>query len=76
LQTYTLPKNGLEAALSAQMSSLSDNRAEFWRLTITGSIQAVCTPAAAASTLSVRDTTAADAPLKPGALLSGKARLA
>ena len=71
-----MPKNGLEAALSAQMSSLSVSSAAFCLLTITGSIQALWTPAAAACTLSVRDTTAAEAPVKPGAVLRGNARLA
>src|SRR6516165_3454469 len=48
LHRYTLPKNRLEDALSAQMSSLSDSSAAFCLLAITGSIQAPCTPAAAA----------------------------
>src|SRR5215468_3934315 len=76
LHRYTLPKNGLEDALSAQMSSLSDNSAAFCLLAITGSIQALWSPAAAACTLSVRETTAAEKPAKPGAVLSGNARLA
>src|SRR5262249_32199167 len=68
--------NGLEDALSAQMSSLSLSSAAFCRLAITGSIQALCTPAAAACGLSVRDTTAAEKPAKPGPGLSGNARVA
>src|SRR5215211_2515803 len=56
LQTYTLPKWGLEAALSAQICSLSLNRAAFCLVTSTGSSQAPAFPAAAAATLSVRDT--------------------
>jgi hypothetical protein len=58
------------------MSSLSVSRAEFWRLTITGSIQALWLPAAAACTSSVRDTVVAEAPLKPAEVLRLKARLA
>src|SRR5262249_27419072 len=76
LHRETVPKNGLEDALSAQMSSLSDSSAAFWRLTITGSIQALWTLAAAACGLSVRDTAAAEKPAKPGAVLSGNARFA
>ena len=76
LQTYTLPKKRLDAALSAQMSSLSVSSAAFWRLTMTGSIQALWTPAAAAATLSVRDTAAAEAPVNGVWPVSGKARLA
>jgi hypothetical protein len=71
-----LPKCGLVAALSAQMSSLSLSRAAFWRVTITGSIQAFLSPAAAAATLSVRDTATAELPLNGARPGIGKARLA
>jgi hypothetical protein len=71
-----LPKKRLLAALSAQMSSLSLSRAAFWRVTITGVIQAPLSPAAAAVTLSVRDTAAAEAPVNGARPAMGKARLA
>ena len=44
LQAYTWPKNGLVAALSAQTASLSENSAEFCRLTITGATHALLCP--------------------------------
>src|SRR3954451_18470315 len=62
LHTYTLPKNELLAALSAQICSLSLNSAPFCFVTITGAIHAVFTLAAAAATLSVRDTAIAASP--------------
>src|SRR5947208_12555048 len=40
LQTYALPKNGLDTALSTHRFSLSVNSAEFCLVTITGAIQA------------------------------------
>jgi hypothetical protein len=67
-----LPKNSLEAALSAQICSLSENSAELCLVTITGSDQASFTPAnAAASRLpgpvaSRCATVIAAAPLNPG----------
>ncbi|MEI8410910.1 MULTISPECIES: hypothetical protein [unclassified Kribbella] len=45
MQTYTLPKKSLEAALSAQICSLSENSAEFCLVTMTGSDHAAWTPA-------------------------------
>ena len=47
-QTYTLPKNGLDAALSAQICSLSENVVEDCFEMTTGAIQALLSPAAAA----------------------------
>jgi hypothetical protein len=64
LQTYTLPKNGLDAALSAQICSLSLNVVDDCFETITGAFQASASPAAAAATLSVRETARATGPLK------------
>jgi hypothetical protein len=63
-----LPKNGLDAALSAQICSWSANRAEFCLDTITGSFHALASPAAAAWTLSVRETAIASNPrnVSPG----------
>jgi hypothetical protein len=61
-----LPKNALEAALSAQICSLSEKVAELCLLAITGGIQAFSLPAAADRTLSVRDTAIASNPLKAG----------
>jgi hypothetical protein len=66
LQTYTLPKNRLLAALSAHSCSLSLNVAELCLDTITGSIHALAPstpPAAAAATSSVRDTAMDPVPL-------------
>lgn len=63
LQTHTLPKNGLLAALSAHGCSLSLNVAELFLETMTGSIHAFESPAAAAITLSVRGTAIAPVPL-------------
>src|SRR5438270_5218295 len=62
-QRYTLPKNGLEATLSAQICSLSENVVVDCFDTRTGGIQALLTLAAAAATLSVRDTATASNPL-------------
>src|SRR5215216_880956 len=64
--TYTLPKNRLEEALSAQICSLSANVAELCLLTITGCRHADSSPAAAASGSSVRETAIASKPLNPG----------
>src|SRR3954447_18851367 len=47
-QTYTLPKNRLDDALSAQICSLSENVVFDCRLIKTGRFQAALTPAAAA----------------------------
>jgi hypothetical protein len=61
-----LPKKRLVAALSAQMSSLSLKVAADCSDTTTGGIHAalpLAPPAAAAGTLSVRDTATADGPL-------------
>src|SRR5436190_2634587 len=64
-QRYTVPKNGLDAALSAQICSLSEKIVcETCFDTITGGIHALLTFAAAAWTLSVRDTAIASKPLK------------
>ncbi len=70
LQAYTRPKNGLVAALSAHTASLSENSAEFWRLTITGGIHALLCPAIAPARSSVRETAMASNPLN--ALAPGK----
>ena len=64
LHSYTRPKNGLLAALSAQICSLSLKVVELCLDTTTGAIQAFLSPAAAAATLSVRETATASAPLK------------
>lgn len=64
-----MPKNGLEAALSAQTCSLSENVVDDCLLTTTGAQpaapthQALFTPAAAARTSSVRETAIASKPL-------------
>ena len=55
-QTYTVPKNGLDDALSAQTCSLSENVVVFCFETSTGSIHAAALPAAAACGLSERET--------------------
>src|SRR6266542_2031304 len=60
---YTLPKKGLDSALSAHTCSWSENSAAFCFDTITGSIQAFASPAAAACGSSVRDTAMASNPL-------------
>ncbi len=62
-QMYALPKNGLLAALSAQICSLSLNVVDDCLVTITGAIQAVASFAAAAATSSVRETETASKPL-------------
>src|SRR5215211_3886263 len=64
--TYTLPKNRLEEALSAQICSLSANVAELCLLTITGCRQTASLPAAALWGSSVRETAMASNPLIPG----------
>jgi hypothetical protein len=65
-----LPKNGLDSALSAHTCSLSENKAEFCLLTMTGAFQlawsdtmAWVTPVDAGP--SMRDTAMASNPLKP-----------
>jgi hypothetical protein len=65
LQTYALPKCGLDSALSAQTCSLSLKSAEFCRVTITGSNQASLSPAIAPAMSSVREIAIAPAPGKP-----------
>ena len=67
--TYTLPKNGLDEALSAQTCSLSLNVVDACFEMTTGSIQALALPAAAAAGLSVRETAMASKPLKVCSLL-------
>src|SRR5438105_15297940 len=64
LHSYTPPKHGLLAALSAQICSLSLKVVELCLDTTTGAIQAFFSPAAAPATLSVRETATASAPLK------------
>jgi hypothetical protein len=59
-----LPKKGLEAALSAHTCSWSENSAAFCLEMMTGSIQALASPAAAALGSSVRETAMASKPLK------------
>src|SRR5947209_1786318 len=61
-QAYTVPKCGLEAALSAQICSLSENVVDDCLEMITGGFHAVLVPAAAAPTSSVRDTATASVP--------------
>src|SRR6266508_4361406 len=64
-----LPKNWLDAALSAQICSLSANAAALLLPVITdGGIQADLTPAAAAGGSSVRETPMASTPLNPASL--------
>src|SRR5215217_2524619 len=69
--TYTLPKNSLLSALSAQICSLSANAAALWLPVITtGRIHAAfpAAPAAAAATASsVRETPIASTPLNADA---------
>src|SRR6266542_1961732 len=73
LQTYTFPKNGLDAASSAQIASLSENSADACLVAITGRFHAALFPAAAAAKSSVRDTPMAPPPLKNSSLFwSGK----
>ena len=65
-----MPKNLLLAALSAQICSLSEKSAAFCFETMTGAIHAAAPgapPAAAAATLSVRETAIAS---KPGKAVS------
>ena len=69
---YTLPKNGLLAALSAQICSLSENVVFDCRDTITGGVQALLVPAAAACTLSVRDTAIASKPLNAPVVVAAR----
>ena len=59
-----MPKNGLDEALSAQICSLSLNVVEDCFETISGAVQALLSPAAAAATSSVRETATATGPLK------------
>jgi len=61
--TYVVPKNGLEEALSAQICSLSEKVVEDCREMTTGGSQAALLLAAAAWTLSVRETAIASKPL-------------
>src|SRR5205809_951825 len=65
-EVETLPKNGLDEALSAQICSLSEKVVEDWCATSTGGIQAAL-PAAvlveAIATSSVRETASASKPL-------------
>src|SRR6267143_2297480 len=72
-QMYTLPKNGLDDALSAQICSLSEKVVEDCLDTMTGAIHAALPatpPAAAACALSVRETPIASNPLN--VLVPGK----
>src|SRR5436190_12800473 len=65
-QAYTVPKNGLDSALSAQICSLSENVVPDCWLMITGCIQAALPegpPKAAVSGSSVRETAIASKPL-------------
>jgi len=62
---YTLPKKGLVAVLSAHTPSLSLKVAALVLVvTITGGIQALLVPEAAAARSSVRETAMASKPLK------------
>ena len=58
-----MPKNGELETLSAQIPSLSENSAAFWRLTMTGFDQAELMPAAALVRSSVCETAMASNPL-------------
>jgi hypothetical protein len=71
-----LPKFGLVAALSAQMSSLSLKVAADCLDATTGGFQAFLSPAAAAAASSVRDIATADPPLNGARPGIGNARLA
>src|SRR2546421_1368721 len=62
--TYTRPENMLLDALSAQTCSLSLNVVDDCLESTTGVFQALLSPAAAAVTLSVRETAMASKPLK------------
>ena len=65
--------------MSTQICSWSENRAEFCFDAITGFIQALASPAAAACGSSVRETAMASKPLKPNSdrwLLKFEVRLA
>ena len=63
-QMYTLPKNGLDDALSAHTCSLSENVVDDCIETMTGGIQVGFDPRRATGTLSVRETAIASNPLK------------
>ena len=66
-QTYTVPKKALDAALSAQTCSLSENVVDDCLEMTTGCRHAALPaspPAAASVTLSVRETAIASKPLK------------
>jgi hypothetical protein len=79
MQTYTLPKNGLEAALSAQSWSLSEKVVDDCLVTITGGIQAffpAVPPVAAVATSSVLETAMASKPLNGAAPGSAEVRFA
>jgi hypothetical protein len=67
-QTYALPKCGLEAALSAQICSLSANAAALLLGITTGASQAALLPCAAAVASSVRDTPIPSTPLNAKSL--------
>ena len=66
LHRYTLPKLGLDRALSAHTASLSENRTAFCLDTSTGAFQALLSPdcAAAKFCVSRRDNAMALKPLK------------
>ena len=67
-QTYTVPKNALDAALSAQICSLSEKVVDDCLEMTTGAFHAAlpaAPPVAASATLSVRDTAMASKPLNP-----------
>jgi hypothetical protein len=55
---------------------LSENRAEDWRLAMTGSLHAVLSPVAARATSSVCETAIASAPLKGAVPGMAEVRLA
>jgi hypothetical protein len=67
-----VPKNRLLAALSTQIWDLSENVVFDCRDTITGGIQALFVPAAAACTLSVRDTAIASKPLNAPVVVAAR----
>src|SRR5439155_8558274 len=69
---YTVPKNGLDSALSAQICSLSENVVPDCLATITGFCHAFLSPAAAAWGSSVRETAMASKPLKAGPVPQGE----
>ena len=74
-QTYTLPKNGLEVALSAQICDLSEKVVFDCLDTTTGLIHELLLPMLSGVGLSIRETAIASNPLKPPPVGKFEARL-